>query len=122
MSTILIVEANESIILLLEMMLARANHEVLSARNGARGIEMAEAYQPDLIVIDEHLPGMAGEVVCAHLRSSPTTSHIPQILSTTASVGDPLRYAQRMGADYVLPKPFRAPELLSLMDLVLHPE
>ncbi|MAS34945.1 MAG: hypothetical protein CL610_13130 [Anaerolineaceae bacterium] len=121
MSTVLVVEANESIIILLETMLARANHQVLSARSGALGIEMAETYQPDLILIDEHLPGMAGEVVCAQLRSNPATSHIPLILSTTASVGDPLHYAQRTGADYVLPKPFRAQDLLSLLDCVLHP-
>jgi CheY-like chemotaxis protein len=115
MPTVLVIDANESIVLLLEMMLTRANYAVLSARDGDQGFEMAHHNQPGVILLDEFLPGMSGAEVCIRLKNDLRTRHIPIVLSTAALVRDPLAHARRAGADGVLCRPFRADDLLGAL-------
>ncbi len=115
MSTVLIIDSNDSILLLLQMMLTRAHYQVLSAADGNEGLEIAKLNQPGVILVDELLPVMPGAEVCQQLKNDPHTRHIPVILSTAALVQDPLGHAQRAGADAVLRKPFRAADVLALL-------
>lgn len=119
MPTVLIIDNNASMVLLLEMMLARAQYQVFSAPNGKQGLEMARVNQPGIVVVDEMLPMMPGREVCLQLKSDPATRHIPVILSTASLVQDSLAHAHNTGADAVLRKPFRADDVLSLLKRLL---
>lgn len=113
MPTILIIDSNDSMVLLLEMMLTRAHYQVFSAVDGKQGLEMARVNQPGVVLVDEMLPAMPGAEVCLHLKNDPQTHHIPVILSTASLAS--LDHAQRAGADAVLRKPFRADDVLKLL-------
>lgn len=115
MSTVLVIDSNDSILLLLQMMLARARYQMLSASDGAQGLEIARSKQPGVILVDELLPVIPGIEVCQRLKNDLSTRHIPVILSTASLIQDPAAYARRAGADAVLRKPFRAEDVLALL-------
>jgi signal transduction histidine kinase len=90
-----------------------ADFRVLSALNGAEGLQKARELLPDLIISDVMMPEMDGEQLLNNLRNNEQTSAIPVIL-LTAKASDSLRMSLlRAGAqDYVI-KPFLADELLT---------
>ena len=119
MPTVLIIDSNASMVLLLEMMLARAQYQVFSAPDGKQGLELARINQTGIVVVDEMLRMMPGREVCQQLKNDPDTRHIPVILSTASLVQDPLAHAHSTGADAVLRKPFRAEDVLTLLKRLL---
>jgi len=80
------------------------------AKDGRNGLELAETYQYDLIVLDLMLPGMDGGEVLRRIRKQ--NSSVPVlILSARGSVEDKVSHMER-GADDYLTKPFAFAELL----------
>jgi signal transduction histidine kinase/CHASE3 domain sensor protein len=79
--TVLYVEDNLANLSLVEELLRRAEAPApLSAVQGSLGLELATVHQPDLILLDRHLPDMAGEEVLDQLRADPRTAGIPVIV------------------------------------------
>ena len=86
---ILYVEDNDDNIYVLRSRLARAGFTVLVAVDGAQGIEMAKAEQPDLIIMDLSLPVIDGWEATRRLKAASETRAIPVIaLSAHAMAGD----------------------------------
>ena len=86
---ILYVEDNEDNVYVLKNRLARLGHDVLIAPDGAKGIEMAVAERPDLIIMDLSLPVLDGWEATRRLKGSDDTRDIPVIaLSAHAMSGD----------------------------------
>jgi PAS domain S-box-containing protein len=78
---------------------------LLTAIQGQVGIELAHAHQPDLILLDLHLPDLDGGQVLASLKSDPATARIPVIvISADAAVSQQARLLAG-GAEAYLPKP-----------------
>src|SRR6266404_3116401 len=89
---------------------------LVSAMQGSRGVELARAHRPDLIILDLHLPDMPGADVLVRLLADPTTKAIPVvILSADATPGRISRLLEQ-GARAYLTKPLDVRELLSLID------
>jgi two-component system cell cycle response regulator len=64
-------------------------HEVRGSKEGAEGIEMARQHQPELILLDIHMPKMDGYEVASRLRKDPQYRHTPIVAVTAlAMVGD----------------------------------
>ncbi|NYT84962.1 response regulator transcription factor [Pollutimonas harenae] len=83
------------------------------AFDGAQGYQRAQALQPDLILLDVHMPVMNGFDASRLLQSDPATSHIPIIFLTSASDLDSrLEGLTSGGVDYVI-KPFEQEEVLA---------
>ncbi len=59
MSRILIVEDDESLIMMLEIALRPLQHEVIRCPNGADAVPMIRAHQPDLVILDLMMPSAA---------------------------------------------------------------
>ena len=79
--TVLCVEDNLANFSLVEELLRRAQAPApLSAVQGRLGLELAFVHQPDLILLDRHLPDMPGEEVLDLLRADPRTAGIPVIV------------------------------------------
>lgn len=119
MVNVLVIDDDEGILLLVKTTLKRANHEVLTANNGRDGIRLAHSHRPDLIIVDDAMPIMAGREVCAELRNSPATSDIPIILSSASLETNNPHYAANVGADLLLVKPFRPQDIVNLIDRLL---
>lgn len=86
---ILLIEDNDANRYLVTFLLEQRGHQVLHARHGAEGIEMAARERPALILLDIQLPGMDGYAVARELRSNPDLGNVPVIAVTSyAMVGD----------------------------------
>ncbi len=87
--TILLIEDNEQNRYLATFLLERHGYRVVSAPDGARGVELARTLVPDLILLDIQLPTMDGYAVARALRAIESLRAIPIIAVTSyAMVGD----------------------------------
>ena len=77
MSRILIVEDEKKIARFLELELTHEGYEVQTAGDGRSGLEQAQSWQPDLLILDLMLPELSGIEVCRRLRHE---SDVPIIM------------------------------------------
>ncbi len=83
------------------------------AKTGAKAIEYAETYQPDVILLDIMMPVMDGYDVCIHLKQNEKTKGIPVIFITAMSTPEQkVRGFEVGGVDYIT-KPFFAQEVIA---------
>ncbi len=110
---ILIIEDNNDIRESTAEILELADFEVLQAKNGKIGVEMATKSLPDLILCDIMMPELDGYGVLFLLNKNPQTSAIPFIFLTAKAERLDMRKGMEMGADDYLTKPFDDVELLN---------
>ena len=85
---ILVIEDNEQNLYLTTFILEKHGYEVVQARDGREGIELAEV-KPALILLDIQLPGMDGYAVARELRRNPALDEVPIVAVTSYDmVGD----------------------------------
>lgn len=102
---ILLIEDNEQNRYLTKFLLEHRGYEVLLADSGPRGIEIAAAAVPALILLDIQLPGMDGHAVARVLKADPKLRTIPIIAVTSyAMVGDREK-CMAAGAEGYIEKP-----------------
>jgi two-component system cell cycle response regulator DivK len=118
MKKILVVEDVELNMDLLVQLL-EDEYQVLTATDGAAGIELAEREQPDLILMDLSLPVIDGWEAARRIKTNDRLKHIPIIaLTAHAMVGDAER-ARRAGCDDYMPKPLDEDLLFEKLDQLL---
>ena len=114
---ILYIEDNLSNLRLVERILSRdGDIEIVSAMQGRLGPELAREHQPELILLDLHLPDTTGDEVLRQLRDDPSTASIPvAVVSADATTGQ-IRKLLAEGAAAYLTKPLDVAELRELVD------
>ena len=114
------IEDNPSNIAFMEDLLADYERvTLLTAPTAEVGIEMVRARQPNLVIMDIHLPGMSGLEANRLLREWPETRHIPVIaLSAAAMVRDAAR-VRDAGFHAYLTKPVKVDELAAVLEKLL---
>ena len=116
MTTVLYVEDNEDNIYMLKSRLGRKGFTVLIATDGAQGVAMAAAEQPDLIIMDLSLPVLDGWEATRRIKAAAATRHIPIIaLSAHAMTGDRER-AIAAGCDDFDTKPVEFDRLMKKIE------
>jgi len=80
---ILIIEDNEQNLYMETFLLQQAGYEVVQARDGREGLELAGQLKPALIVLDIQLPVMDGHEVARRLKEQPETRDIPIVAVTS---------------------------------------
>ena len=108
---ILIVEDNYELRLFLCDLFA-PSYQVICAKDGAEGKELAIKYLPDLIISDVMMPKMRGNELCKLLKNDVNTSHITIILFTAKGSADSIIDGYDCGADDYIVKPFDTDLLL----------
>jgi two-component system, cell cycle response regulator DivK len=87
--TIVLIEDNEQNLYLASFLLEKNGCQVVPARSGPEGIELAARLRPDLVVLDIQLPGMDGYTVAQELRKNEVLKDVPIVAVTSyAMVGD----------------------------------
>jgi two-component system cell cycle response regulator DivK len=102
---ILIVEDNEKNLKLVRDLLQFKGYRTLEAETAEDGIQLAQAKQPDLILMDIQLPGTDGITALHQLRAEPRTAAIPVIALTAFAMKDDRQRFLDAGFDGYLDKP-----------------
>ena len=113
MSRILIVEDEKKIARFLELELTHEGYEVQTAGDGRSGLEQAQSWQPDLLILDLMLPELSGIEVCRRLKSRPETRAVPIIMLSARSEEVDLVRGLETGADDYMVKPYSVVELMA---------
>jgi DNA-binding response OmpR family regulator len=108
---VLIIEDDPSMSGLLEKGLREENHVVSSALDGRTGLDLAESYQFDVIVLDWMLPGMDGLELARRLRKGGNAT--PILMLTARDAVPDIVKGLDAGADDYLAKPFSFAEFLA---------
>jgi two-component system response regulator ResD len=112
----LVVEDDSNIAELLRLYLGKDGFEVTIATDGGKAVNMFQAMQPDIVLLDIMLPIMDGWQVCAEIRKS---SKVPIIMLTAKGETSDKVTGLEMGADDYITKPFEVKELLARVHAVL---
>jgi CheY-like chemotaxis protein len=110
-ATVLVVEDNALNLKLVRDVLGHAGYRVLEAGDAERGLELARAEVPDLILMDVQLPGIDGVEALGHLRADPTTAGIPVAALTALAMREDRERFLAAGFDGYLEKPVSVPAL-----------
>jgi CheY-like chemotaxis protein len=119
MAKILLVEDNEMNLDMLSRRLEKRGHQVLIATDGATGVNMAQADQPHLILMDMSLPVMDGWEATRRLKGSSETRHIPVIALTAHAVAGDREKCLEAGCDDYENKPVKFPQLIAKINMYL---
>jgi DNA-binding response OmpR family regulator len=108
---ILLVDDDYEIIESMKMALESRGYQILIARDGNQGLAMAEREDPDLMILDMMMPKRSGFLVLEKLRRS---RPVPlRVIMITANEGSRHKvYAEMLGVDEYLRKPFAMDRLL----------
>jgi two-component system, OmpR family, response regulator RegX3 len=115
-ATILLVEDEDSFVEALTIGLTREGFRVQVARDGAQALDLFDAVQPDLVLLDVMLPKISGIDVCRELRRR---SRVPIIMVTAKGSEIDTVVGLEVGADDYITKPYRMRELVARMRAVL---
>jgi len=94
---------------------------VIIATNGQDGIELAKNEEPDIILLDLFMPDMPGEDVAAALKENTVTADIPILFVTALATNDDIVDSEenKIGNNYILPKPVRTKKLIETIMKIL---
>jgi DNA-binding response OmpR family regulator len=111
---ILIVDDNVQTIEIMTYILMNCGYEVVSLPNGNDIFIRIKTDHPDLVILDNILPGMHGMEICQLIKLNKTTQNLPVIIcSGDDNIDEALK--QKGAPDYILHKPF---DINSLIDIV----
>ena len=119
MAKILLVEDNEMNLDMLSRRLEKRGHHVLVAMDGARGVELAHAEQPHLILMDMSLPVMDGWEATRRIKANGDTKHIPIIALTAHAIAGDREKCLEAGCDEYENKPVKFPQLVAKINMIL---
>ena len=114
---ILIIDDDDGLRYSLKRVLSGRNYDVLEADSGEAGLLVAEQHSPQVILLDNRMPGMSGIEALQHLRCANPNAMI--ILMTAYGTTQTTIEAMKFGAfDYIM-KPFDLKKILALVDAAL---
>ena len=112
-STVVYIEDNVSNLALVEKILSRmGNVNLLTAMQGQEGLELIETQQPDLVLLDLHLPILGGEAVLERLRANEKTHSLPVVVVSADATPNHIERLLDKGANDYLTKPLDVQELI----------
>lgn len=119
MKKILVIEDQADVRDNIAELLEISNFQVITAEDGAMGVDMALEHRPDLILCDIMMPRLDGYTVLSILSKRPETSDVPFIFLTAKTEKEDMRKGMNLGADDYLTKPFSKEELIQTINVRL---
>jgi len=115
-TSVLLVEDDQNIVDLVRSNLIARGHEVTVSKDGTDAVELLEATEPEMVILDLMLPGTDGFDLCRQLRERSSVGIV--VLSARRAETDKVR-ALNLGADDYMTKPFGIDELLARINATL---
>lgn len=119
MARVLVVDDEPHIVRLVSFTLERKGYEVVSASDGAAGVEAAVEHDPDLILMDVMMPVITGLEAVERLKADERTSRIPVVMLSAKSQSYEQDAGLEAGALKYVCKPFTPSELAAVVEEVL---
>jgi DNA-binding response OmpR family regulator len=121
--TILLVDDDRDILAGMQAVLGDLGAKILAAMDGNEAIALAEQNNPDIVVLDQMLPKRSGFLVMEKLRRGKKRSDPPRVIMITGNQGVRHKvYAESLGVDLYLNKPFRMEKLVDSVKSLLTPK
>jgi len=108
---VLVVEDEPDILELVRDTLYNEQYEILEAKDGESGLQIAQDGSPDLILLDIMLPKLNGYEVCRQLKSNDKTTRIPVLMLTAFGQKKEIEEGFKVKADGYIVKPFEPVKL-----------
>ncbi|BBF76518.1 MAG TPA: response regulator [Acinetobacter ursingii] len=115
MARILIVDDSPTETFRFREILTKHGFEVIEASNGADGVTMAQAEQPDLVLMDVVMPGVNGFQATREISRGENTKHIPVVIVSTKDQATDRVWGKRQGARDYLTKPIEESQLIDVI-------
>jgi putative two-component system response regulator len=109
--TILIADDHQQTLDVLEQIMTGQGYEVITASDGHAASEKIFSLRPDLVILDNYMPGLSGNDICRQIKANPSTRLIPVIMLTGFTETPDKIEAIESGADDFVNKPHKAIEL-----------
>ena len=117
---ILLVDDDRDILVALEAALGPLGAELQTAQDGNLAVELAKEHNPDLVVLDMMLPKRSGFLVIETLKRGKKKTDPPRVIMITGNTGTRHKlYAESLGVDAYLNKPFRMEKLVDIITNLL---
>lgn len=101
--TILLCEDDQMLHTMYIQKFTKEGYEVLSAYNGAEGVQMTEEHKPDIVLMDIIMPKMDGFAALKKIKKSGSTKDIPVVLLTNLGQAEDIEKGRELGAaDYFI--------------------
>ncbi len=114
--SILIIDNDASLVAFLALVFEDQGYTVYTANDGTEGIELARQHRPAVVLSDMMMGRMHGSDVLVELRADPALRDTVVVIMSAKAYRSDIDRARALGAtDYVV-KPFRAEELLQLVE------
>jgi two-component system OmpR family response regulator len=114
--SILIVDDDADMVTAIEAALRDSGAEIKKAADGNAAVTIAQSENPDLVILDLMLPKRSGLLVLEKLKAKKPRGSKPYVIMITGNPGTRHRqYAETLGADGYLNKPFRMEKLTDLV-------
>ena len=118
---ILIIEDNEQNIYLVTFILEKHGYDVIQARTGDQGLEMARLHHPEMILLDIQLPGMDGYSVAQELRKLQDLVVTPIIAVTSYAMPGDRENAIKAGCTGYIEKPIDPETFMTQIENYMKP-
>ncbi|HCQ9617721.1 TPA: response regulator, partial [Acinetobacter baumannii] len=115
MARILIVDDSPTETFRFKEILTKHGYDVLEASNGADGVTLAKAEQPDLVLMDVVMPGVNGFQATRQITRDEDTKHIPVVIVSTKDQATDRVWGKRQGAIDYLIKPIEEKQLIDVI-------
>jgi two-component system phosphate regulon response regulator PhoB len=119
MKTVLIVDDNDDLRMMLAHQLHRKGYRVIMAGGGAQGVEKCIAEKPDVVLMDVLMPGMDGTEAGAAIGAHPETKGIPVIYLTSLIQGGEPVVSDEPSVHVSLPKSITVDDLCGWIETIL---
>ncbi len=116
---ILFIDDDPTILLISEIMLEDLGYDVITADGGVSGIELLKTNVIDLVLLDLMIPDIYGLDVLKYIKEKEEFKNIPVIIQTGIKDNDEINTAYKLGAAYVLLKPYNQKDLKDIIEVLV---
>ena len=117
---VLVVDDDPMVIKVLKEPLVKAGYQVLVANHGLEALQVVKTKTPDLIILDILMPLLDGFRTARILKFDKRFKNIPIVVLTSRATEGERKIGEQVGADEYVYKPFRPPQVLTIVQRYLN--